>query len=144
MSFCASAGLSPWKNLPKQKQPIKIDKPFNKSHWNTQGVVYEKTYSEWKHIKKIKDKMNGGQHFEYDHHAFVCYQNNSQFLYIYDSGWGPGYALLSKPAPNIFECDKTTIPFSLGSGLSIGMSKKDILLTFLIVPLNCLFLFYYE
>jgi hypothetical protein len=122
----AYAGLAPWSNLPEQKKPIKLTKQFNKKHWLVQNIELAENTDETKTIKKIIKLMGVGDLFKYDHHAFVCYSNKSQYLYIYDSGWGPGYALVNKPFSYVRKCAETNKPLKLGSGLMLGMVRSEV------------------
>ena len=121
----AFAGLPSWKNLPNQKNPIKLTKNLNKKHWVVQNIELVETSDENQTIRKIIKLMGVGDLFHYDHHAFVCYSNKSQYLYIYDSGWGPGYSLVSKPFSYVPKCVETNKPFNLGSGLELGMKRAE-------------------
>lgn len=125
-SFSAYAGLPPWKNLPRQEEPIKLSKKFNAEYWELLNYRFKASFDEKKSIKAIINKMGSGELFKYDHHAFVCYKNESNYLYIYDSGWGPGYALVNEPIPYIQRCTTTNKPLKIGAPIKLGQQRLDV------------------
>ena len=122
----AYAGLQPFEDIPGKDNPTMLDEPFSPNYWQIQGANIDDNLSEHENVMNILKVMGGGTPFHYDHHTFVCYVNKSQYFYFYESGWGPGYALTNGAIPGIEDCDKTTMPFTLGSGIKIGMQKNEL------------------
>lgn len=118
--------MQPFDNLPEESNSINLTQPFPEKHWFIAGVRVDDGLSEYENVMNVINSFGSGKPFAYDHHTVVCYEKNGKYLYFYESGWGPGYALTSVPLLDGYVCETTTSALVLGSGVDIGMSKNEL------------------
>lgn len=126
ISFAVHGGLANWDELPRQHPQIEMEREFNSNFWVVQGIKINPEKYNRENIKSIAAKNSNPDIYEDRHHKYICMQNESTYLHVYDSDWGPGYSLTNKPFVEADKCKEINKPITLGSGIFIGMKKIEI------------------
>jgi len=126
ISFPAFGGMADWDTLPRNSPAIKMEANFDKSFWLVQGVQIDPDKWDGENIINISKNNGEPEIYQDHHHKFICMKNESTYLHVYDSGWGPGYSLTKKPFVDPKNCTDITQQITLGSGIHLGMSKVEI------------------